>query len=774
MASVFERWAGEAEVRRLRTLYQLVSTLSRAAGLEQVYEAAIDSLRDATEADRSSILVFDSAGVMQFKAWTGLSSEFRAATTGNTPWTKGAAKGAKDCRPVTVPDVSLDPSLASLRNVFAAEGIRALAFIPLCLDTGLFGQFMLYYDAPHTFTLDELDAAQAIAAHVALAAQRRQAELDRARTEHRLQAILDNSPLLMFLKDLQGRYVFMNRRYHGLFHFTPEGALGRTDFDLFPREFAERYIENDRSVLASGFPLSIEERAQQDDGIHTYISVKFPIYDQDGSVNGVCGISTDITESLAKQEELRRAKRQVDDILASIRESFVALDREWRFTYVNDRVVAQTNMTRDKLIGANFWELFPHTRETFREGFERCMRERVPVQFEATLRGRKTGENFHFEVHAYPTDEGISAYILDINERKKAEESARQLAGIVEATTDLVAITRVDGSIFYMNRAGRAMLGISSEPEAARMNYQAICPDWVYIRSQQEWLPTAMREGSVSGEAAVLGGNGREIPVSFVTLVHRDSQGVVDYISIIARDISQSKQVEDALRKANAELEEFAYVSSHDLQEPLRTVNVYSQLLLQRFGSDDPEAALFAKFINQGVQRMERLIRDLLAYSRVIHGETVETTCADLSEALQQAMETLKTRIEETGAKISAGALPMVRGEATYLAQVFQNLLSNSLKYRRTDRELHISISAEVARKECIVCVRDNGIGFEQQYAERIFRLFQRLHRDEYAGTGLGLAICQRIIERYGGRIWAEGSQGKGAAFYFALPTTLP
>jgi light-regulated signal transduction histidine kinase (bacteriophytochrome) len=167
---------------------------------------------------------------------------------------------------------------------------------------------------------------------------------------------------------------------------------------------------------------------------------------------------------------------------------------------------------------------------------------------------------------------------------------------------------------------------------------------------------------------------------------------------------------------------------------------------------------------------MEELIRDLLSYSRVVHESGVPETLVDLSESLSQALEVLKTDIEETTARVTADPLPRVRGETLQFAHVFQNLLSNALKYRKKEVPPDIHISAHREGTQWTICVRDNGIGFDQRYADRIFGLFKRLHTNEYPGTGLGLAICQRIVERSGGRIWAEGELRKGAAFYFIVP----
>jgi light-regulated signal transduction histidine kinase (bacteriophytochrome) len=238
-----------------------------------------------------------------------------------------------------------------------------------------------------------------------------------------------------------------------------------------------------------------------------------------------------------------------------------------------------------------------------------------------------------------------------------------------------------------------------------------------------------------------------------------------------ARAQEELRASNEALRKANAELEEFAYVASHDLQEPLRMVNIYTQLLLKRSGAEgDPETGEVARHITGGVRRMEGLIHDLLSYSRIVHAEQPDASPADLNDSLRQALSILEERIRENEAAVTFKPLPTVRGDSAQLAQVFQNLVSNAIKYRKSGETPRVHIAAESRNGDWVISVADNGIGFDAKYAERIFGLFRRLHRDEYPGTGLGLAICRRILERHGGRIWAEAAEGRGATFYFALP----
>jgi light-regulated signal transduction histidine kinase (bacteriophytochrome) len=247
-----------------------------------------------------------------------------------------------------------------------------------------------------------------------------------------------------------------------------------------------------------------------------------------------------------------------------------------------------------------------------------------------------------------------------------------------------------------------------------------------------------------------------------------------DLLSELADNNGALKQANGDLTRVNRELEEFAYVASHDLQEPLRMINIYTQLILDKTGKQDADLSQYAGYIEQGVTRMERLIQDLLMFSRTVNTDGVSSegshAGADLATSLSEATSLLHTPIQENAVVIHAGPLPRVRGDSRQFAHVFQNLISNSIKYRKKTEPPRIEISARECEGEWITAVQDNGIGFDQQYADRIFGLFKRLHKDEYPGTGLGLAICRRIVERYGGRMWATSSSGIGSTFYFALP----
>ena len=252
-----------------------------------------------------------------------------------------------------------------------------------------------------------------------------------------------------------------------------------------------------------------------------------------------------------------------------------------------------------------------------------------------------------------------------------------------------------------------------------------------------------------------------------------DLQKAHDILEVRVRErTAELQRRTDELARSNAELEQFAYIASHDLQEPLRMVSSYVQLLERRYKSRlDEDADKFIAFATEGATRMQKLINDLLAYSRVgTRGKSFEAV--DLEVVLAQVLENLHLAIKEKKAVVTHDPLPTVYGDSAQLTQVFQNLIDNAIKFRREEAP-KVHISARISGDDCVCSVQDNGIGIAPEYLDRLFLLFQRLHtRKEYPGTGLGLAICKRIVERHGGRIWVESRRGEGSTFYFTLPTT--
>ena len=253
--------------------------------------------------------------------------------------------------------------------------------------------------------------------------------------------------------------------------------------------------------------------------------------------------------------------------------------------------------------------------------------------------------------------------------------------------------------------------------------------------------------------------------------VLRDGDGVLIGYAKIMSDETARKQLQDSLTESNSALEQFAYVASHDMQEPLRTMSAYSQLLINNYqGKLDDKADLYLNFIIKASARMSSLVNDLLAYARLTTEEGRPSSVA-LDEDLETALTHLDQAIQESGASVTHDPMPTLPVDRGQIVRLFQNLVGNAIKYRKPDERPQVHISAEQKGAEWVISIRDNGIGFDPQDAAAIFEPFKRLHTTgDYPGTGVGLAICRRIVQAQKGRIWAESQPGEGATFSFTLP----
>jgi len=719
-------WAGESDVRRLNILYELLAALSRATGPEEVYDAALTSLLAATSADRAAILLFDDDGVIRFKAWRGLSAEYRAAVTGHTPWRRGLLGAA----PIVTQDVLADESLRAYHDILTREGIRGLCFIPLALASGVFGKFMLYYSKPNECAAEDITLAEAIAAHVALATERKQIEEAAQRTERSFQAILDNAAAVIFLKDLEGRYQLVNRRFEELFHIKKGDALGKTDSELFNPEIASRFRENDERVLKSGTPLLVEESAPHDDGLHSYISMKFPLKEADGTVSGVGGLATDITDRKRAEEE---------------REVLLGREQEAR------RIAQLLNQVGPRLA----------TQLDFKQLVQDV------TDMATSLVGAEFGSFFHNVI-----DQKGESYMLYTLSGAPPDA----FAGFpMPRNTALFGPTyRGEGVVCCDDVTKDPRYGKSSPHYGMPKGHLRVCS---YLAA-----PVLSRTGEVLG--GLFFGHSR--PGRFTENQEAILLGIASQAGIAmdnARLFQQAewvqlelKQSNEELRRANQDLETFAYSASHDLQEPLRTIALSSQMLDRRIGGSLPsEDASFLKTVIISATRMTTLVQDLLAYTKATKHLEGRPPSIDPAPVLASTLDILRAPIEAANGAITSEPLPLVSIHESRLSQLFQNLISNALKYRR-DEPPRINISAEDRDGWCVFSVADNGIGIKMEFAGQIFHIFKRLHvHDEYEGSGMGLAVCQRIVEQYGGRIWLEKSAiGKGSTFCFTVPSSRP
>jgi PAS domain S-box-containing protein len=373
----------------------------------------------------------------------------------------------------------------------------------------------------------------------------------------------------------------------------------------------------------------------------------------------------------------------------------------------------------------------------------------------------------------------VDRLLKEIQTERQLAESEARLADIVRSAMD--AIFAIDGElrVCLFNAAAEQMFGCPAA-EAIGQPITRFITDCFGSRSGREArggrpcagaLPPPLMRMEMHG----IRPDGTHFPLE--VSISQVEVGAKKLCTLIARDISERKKSEQILaeqandlRRSNADLEKFAYVASHDLQEPLRMVASYVQLLQRRYqGRLDARADEFIAFAVDGAKRMQDLLHDLLAYSRLAsRGRILEAV--DLEAVLNEVLANLAMATQESGAAVTNDPLPTILADRTQMVQLLQNLIGNAIKFRSPETpRVHIGVTRH--DQECCFCVRDNGIGIDCQYGERIFVIFQRLHgRAEYPGTGIGLAICKKIVEYHGGRIWVESTPGKGAAFYFTIP----
>jgi PAS domain S-box-containing protein len=360
---------------------------------------------------------------------------------------------------------------------------------------------------------------------------------------------------------------------------------------------------------------------------------------------------------------------------------------------------------------------------------------------------------------------------------RQADRVARRLAAIVEQTHDAVVVARRDGTITEWNEGAERLFGHSAR-DAVGSSVDRLLPR--ELKDEE----TRVLERIVAGEALAqyetvrLREDGTRVDVALTATPLRDESGTIVAVGSIVRDITdrkrseaQRKGAERDLARSNLELEQYAYVASHDLQEPLRSIAGFAQLLEERYGNQlDDDGRRFIGFITKGVARMQALIADLLSYSR--SGQAaLRAQRVDTGELVHETLSSLDAAVRDAGAEIDVGKLPVVEADRAALAQLFGNLLSNALKFTDGRRPPRVDVSAARDEGSWRFTVADNGLGIDAKHADRVFGMFERLHgEDQYGGTGIGLAICKRIVERHGGRIWCEPVQTGGTAFHFTLP----
>jgi len=651
---------------------------------------------------------------------------------------------------------------------------------------------------PIEIMLSPLESAEGILVTAAIRdiTVRKDAERHLAQMEGRYRGLLEAAPDGMVVVNQRGEIVLLNAHAEKQFRYWRDELIGQKVKSIIPEGFAERLIADGTrtaaEALAQQIGTGIELTGRRKDGSEFPIEIMLsPLQSNEGVL--VTAAIRDISVRKEAENHLGQMESRYRGLLEAAPDGMVVVDQNGKIVLLNAQSEKQFGYRRDELIGQKVTNIIP-------EGFaERLIADETRTAAEALaqqigsgieLNGRrKDGSEFPIEIMLSPLEstEGIlvTAAIRDITLRKKAEKHLVQMEGryrgLLEAAPDGMVVVNQHGEIVLLNAQSENQFGYRRD-ELIGQKVTNIIPDGFAERLIADGTRTAaeaLAQQIGSGiELTGLRKDGSEFPIE-IMLSPLESAGEV-LVTAAIRNITVRKEAEanlvqkiEELNRSNEELEQFAYVASHDLQEPLRMVASYTQLLSRRYkGKLDSDADEFIAFAVDGANRMQRLIQDLLTYSRV-GKRGLELLDISSGQALQRALLNLSGAIKQSGALITSGPLPEVKADQVQLTQLLQNLVGNAIKYHSSGIP-HIHVSAvRNGLPLWTFSVQDDGLGIEPQFFERIFGMFQRLHkRDEFEGTGMGLAICKKIVERHGGSISVESKPGVGSTFHFTLAAT--
>ena len=609
--------------------------------------------------------------------------------------------------------------------------------------------------------------------------------------------LLEAAPDAMVMVNQAGDIVLLNVQTEKQFGYDHGELIGRPVTQIIPRGFAERLIADGtrtaEEALAQQIGTGIELLARRKNGSGFPIELMLsPLASPEGML--VTAAIRDISVRKAAETHLAQMESRYRGLLEAAPDAMVVVNQAGNIVLLNLQAEKQFGYRRDELVGQPVKNIIPKgfAERLIADGTRtaaEALAQQIGTGIELSAR-RKDGSGFPIEIMLSPLEsaEGVlvTAAIRDISVRKAAETHLAEIEGrhrgLLEAAPDAMALMNQAGEIVLVNLQTERQFGYHRD-ELVGQKVTHIIPGLTAERLLAEALQVDEGAATQPVRAGVeLNGrrkNGDAFPIEIMVSNLESAEGVL--VTMAIRDITTRKraekhlwQVMDELNRSNEELEQFAYIASHDLQEPLRMVASYTQLLAKRYkGRLDADADEFIAFAVDGANRMQRLIQDLLAYSRVgTKRHDLHETSSE--EALEQAMLNLRGAIEASGALVTHDPLPTVQADPMQLVQLFQNLVGNAIKYQRSGTpQVHISSTRKPSAKgenKWIFSVKDNGLGIEPKYFEKIFGMFQRLHkREEFAGTGIGLAICKKIVERHGDRISVESSLGEGSTFRFGL-----
>jgi two-component system sensor kinase FixL len=618
----------------------------------------------------------------------------------------------------------------------------------------------------------------------------------------RLAAIVESSSEAIIGNNLDGTIITWNPGAARLFGYAAAEAVGRHLTIVVPADRADEVPRLLEKIGRGDSAAHYETVRVNKQGMRIDVSITVsPIQDSAGRIIGASTIARDIGEQKRAEEKLRESEEHYRNVAETATDAIITTDEASAITSVNRAAERIFGHSSEELLGQKLTTLMP---EYLRHVHQASLKTYITTgdrQLEywecIDLTGlKKGGREIPVELSVSRfTKNGqhvFTCIVRDITERKQAQESLLRLAAIVESSSDAIIGKTLDGTIFTWNPGAEKLFGYSAR-EAIGRHISIVIP-----ADRKDEVPEILdrigrSESTENYETVRLNKEGGEIDVSLTVSPIKDSGGAVIGASTIARDITEQKRAEAQLKamtadllQSNRELQDFASVASHDLQEPLRKIQTFADDLAENnmSGLNDENRDTLRR-IQNAAGRMQRLINDLLSLSRIT-SRAQPFARVDLNNIAREVLSDLEVLIQKTGGRVDLSEIPTIDAEPLQMRQLFQNLIGNALKFNSPGRAPIVRVHGELIGGEerpasgsegqtqqlCQITFEDNGIGFNEKYVDRIFAMFQRLHgRNEYEGTGMGLAICRRIAEHHGGSITARSTPGRGSTFTVTIPT---
>ncbi len=676
---------------------------------------------------------------------------------------------------------------------------------------------------PIEMMLSPLESAEGILVTAAIRniSARKAAEAHLVQMESRYRGLLEAAPDAMVVVNQRGEILLVNVQAEKKFGYRRDELIGQKVKDIIPEGFAERLIadaaRSTADALAQHMGTGIELSGRRKDGSEFPIEIMLsPLESAEGIL--VTAAIRNISARKDAEKHLAQMEGRYRGLLEAAPDAMVVVNQGGEIVLVNVQAEKQFGYPRDELVGQKVKNIIP-------EGFaERlisdatrsaadALAQQIGMGIELSGR-RKDGSEFPIEIMLSPLEsaEGIlvTAAIRNISGRRAAEKHLVQMEGryrgLLEAAPDAMVVVNQTGEIVLLNVQAEKQFGYRRD-ELVGQRVKNIIPEGFaerLIADASRSVADALAQQIGMGiELSGRRKDGSEFPIEIMLSPLESAEGIL--VTAAIRNISARKKSEQAntqlenqatvmrgahdelelrvsertkelafanqvLEQSNLELKQFAYIASHDLQSPLRSISGFVQLLKMEYEDKLSEEAVdWIRRTVQSIGQMQTLIRDLLSYSRV-DARSVPFTQIPFLDIVNDALTLLESSIRDSGGRVTWDQLPVIMGDRSQLVQLIQNLIGNGLTYRG-DKPPHIHLSAERSGKEWVFSVCDNGIGIDPKHYEQIFEIFKRLHdQKDYPGTGIGLAVCRRVVIRHGGRIWVQSEPGHGSTFFFTIP----